>query len=88
MTVTINKNQQLFMKGDTTLFTSSCFVTMQKQTLVGCDDVENNWLLFVNINNNDICISCYKILLYFWNIGIKKLVKQYVIDMLRKNFSK
>ena len=55
------------MKGDTTLFTSSCFVTMQKQTLVGCDDVENNWLLFVNINNNDICISCYKILFYFWN---------------------
>ena len=42
------------MKGDTILFTSSCFVTMQKQTLVGSDDAENNWLLFVNINDNDI----------------------------------
>ena len=55
------------MKGDTILFTSSCVVTMQKQTLVGSDDVENNWLLFVNINNNDICISSYKVLHYFWN---------------------
>ena len=55
------------MKGDTILFTSSCVVTMQKQTLVGSDDVENNWLLFVNINNNDFCISSYKVLHYFWN---------------------
>ena len=28
-----------------------------KQTLVGCEDVENHWLLLANINNNDICIQ-------------------------------
>ena len=76
------------MKGDTILFTSSCVVTMQKQTLVGCDDVENNWLLFVNINNNDIFISRYKVLhyysdLYFMNNTLIYYMTKTLISVLR-----